>query len=205
LNFTSLGQTFRDELGFIPRNGVDIVNANLLHRFRRARRAASADPGRAAVRRFTRDAISPVIPATVGLETETVAPVVTANCRLSTVSFQTTRCSALSNVPAGASRRAGPFPWRLRVLHEEVGYDLTNARRVAPTGSFRFGEFYNGDRTGYTAGVRVRASEAGDDVQLQQGAIDLPGGGLVPHRPRRSAWMRRSARMFLNAFIRAAA
>ena len=34
LNYTSLGDTFRDELGFIPRQGVNILNADLMHRFR---------------------------------------------------------------------------------------------------------------------------------------------------------------------------
>ena len=36
LNYTSLGDTFRDELGFIPRQGVNVTTGTLMHRFRPA-------------------------------------------------------------------------------------------------------------------------------------------------------------------------
>ena len=35
-SFTSLGERFRDEMGFIPREGVDITNATLARRIRPA-------------------------------------------------------------------------------------------------------------------------------------------------------------------------
>ena len=74
---------------------------------------------------------------------------------------------------------------------------------MAPSGSVRFGEFYNGDRVGYTAGVRVRASEKlATTFSFSRDMIDLPEGvsfntDLASLRVDASF----STRMFLNAYI----
>ena len=209
LNYTSLGETFRDDLGFIPRQGVDIVSGSLLHRFRPSALAPRIREIRAELpyTRFTRDAPNPLTGNPIGLETETIAPIVTAEFSDSTnVSFQTTRnVEALTNpfrpqgIPAGQNIPVGKYEF----YGSEVQYDPTNSRVVAPTGGFRFGEFYNGDRIGYTAGVRVRASEKlATTVSFSRDMIDLPGGvsfhtDLASLRVDASF----STRMFLNVYV----
>jgi hypothetical protein len=209
INYTSLGDSFRNELGFIPRQGVDILTANLMHRFRPQALTPRIREIRAELpySRFTRHARSPLTGRSIGVETELMEPVVTAEFSDSSrASLQVTRdVEALSNpfrpqgIPAGRSIPAG----RHEFYTSEVSYDSTNARRVAPTVSYRFGEFYNADRTGYTAGVRVRASEKlATTFSVNRDSIALPGGvsfdtDLVSLRVDASF----STRMFLNAFI----
>jgi hypothetical protein len=209
INYTSLGATFRNELGFIPRQGVDILTGSVLHRFRPPTLAPRIREIRAELpySRFDRNAVSPVTGNVLGLETETISPVITAEFSdSSNVSFQTTRSlEVLSNpfrpqgIPAGRAIPIGEYTF----YGSELAYDPTNARRVAPTGSVRFGEFYNGDRVGYTAGVRVRASEKlATTFSFSRDTIDLPEGvsfhtDLASLRVDASF----STRMFLNAYI----
>ena len=209
VNYTSLGDTFRDELGFIPRQGVDILTGSVLHRFRPRALAPRIREIRAEVpyARFDRNAISPLTGSALGRETETVSPVITAEFSdSSNVSFQTVRnLEVLSNpfrpqgIPAGRTIPVGEHTF----YGHELSYDPTNARRVAPAGSVRFGEFYNGDRVGYTAGVRVRASEKlATTFSFSRDTIDLPEG-VSFHTDLASLRLDASfsTRMFLNAYI----
>jgi hypothetical protein len=209
INYTSLGDSFRDELGFIPREGVDIVTGSVMHRFRPRALAPRVREIRAELpySRFDRNALSPLTGNPIGLETETVSPVITAEFSdSSNVSFQTVRnLEVLSNpfrpqgIPAGRAIPIGEYTF----YGSELSYDPTNARRIAPSGSVRFGEFYNGDRVGYTAGVRVRASEKlATTFSFSRDTIDLPEGvsfntDLASLRVDASF----STRMFLNAYI----
>ena len=209
VNYTSLGDTFRDELGFIPRQGVDILTGSVLHRFRPRALAPRIREIRAELpyARFDRNAINPLTGSALGRETETVSPVITAEFSdSSNISFQTIRnLEVLSNpfrpqgIPAGRTIPVGEHTF----YGNELSYDPTNARRVAPAGSVRFGEFYNGDRVGYTAGVRVRASEKlATTFSFSRDTIDLPEG-VSFHTDLASLRLDASfsTRMFLNAYI----
>ena len=74
---------------------------------------------------------------------------------------------------------------------------------MAFTGEYRFGGFYNGTRSGFTAGGRVRFStKLATTVSVSRDVIDLPDGvsfdtNLASLRVDASF----STRMFLNAFI----
>jgi hypothetical protein len=209
LNYTSLGETFRDELGFIPRLGVDILTGSVLKRLRPRALAPRVREIRAELpyARFDRNALSPITGDRLGLETETISPVVTAEFSdSSNLSYQATRnFEVLSNpfrpqgIPAGRNIPVGDYTF----YGHEVAYDPTNARTIAPAGSVRFGEFYNGDRVGYTAGVRVRSSaKLATTFSFSRDTIDLPEGvsfntDLASLRVDTSF----STRMFLNAYI----
>jgi hypothetical protein len=209
INYTSLGNTFRNELGFIPRQGVDIMTGSVLHRFRPRALAPRIREIRAELpySRFDRNALNPLTGDALGLETETVSPVITAEFSdSSNVSFQTIRnLEVLSNpfrpqgIPTGRTIPVGEYTF----YGNELSYDPTNARRIAPTGSVRFGEFYSGDRVGYTAGVRLRASEKlATTFSFSRDMIDLPEDvsfhtDLASLRVDASF----STRMFLNAYI----
>jgi hypothetical protein len=84
-----------------------------------------------------------------------------------------------------------------------VSYNGSNSRRLAFTGQYRFGEYYNGTRAGFTAGGRVRASaKLATTLSVSRDVIDLPGGvafdtNLASLRVDASF----STRMFLNAFV----
>jgi hypothetical protein len=209
LNYTSLGDTFRDELGFIPRQGVNILNADLLHRFRPRALAPFIREIRPELPyvRYTRDQLNPSTAVPIGVETQTLSPVATVEFSdSSTAQLQVTRNEELlsapfrpQGIPAGSSIAAG----RYRFYDSSISYNPTNSRRIAPSGEYRYGEFYDGNRVGYTAGVRVRASaKLATTFSFSRDTIDLPAG-VSFHTDLASLRIDASfsTRMFLNAFI----
>ena len=154
VSFTSLGADFKDDLGFIPREGVDILTASVLRRMRPRATSRYVREFRATLpyNRFTRSGL--------GVETATVAPQLTAELNNSS----TISATAIYNdellttpfrpqgMPAGQSIPVGRYHFN----SGELAYTSSNSQRIAPTFAYRFGEFYNGNRTGVSAGVRVR-------------------------------------------------
>jgi hypothetical protein len=157
--------------------------------------------------RYTRDLLDPTTGNAIGVETETINPAVTVEFSdASTVQFGVVNDEeALTapfrpqGIPAGSVIPAGRYHFN----SGEVSYTGSNARRLAFNGEYRFGEYYNGTRTGFTAGGRVRASaKLATTLSVSRDVIDLPGGvtfntNLASVRVDASF----STRMFLNAFI----
>ena len=209
LNYTSLGETFRDELGFIPRQGVNILNGDVTYRLRPQALASRVREIRPELQYqlFTRGALNPTTNSPIGVETELIAPQVTVEFSdSSNVQFQVTRDEELLSAPfrpQGIPPGHAIAPGRYAFTLGELSYSPTNSRRIAPTGSYRFGEYYDGTREGYTAGLRVRVSEKlASTFSFSRDTIDLPGGvsfntDLASLRLDASF----STRMFLNAFI----
>lgn len=209
LQYTSLGDAFQDDLGFIPRQGVDILNAGVLRRLRPKAVAPTIREVRLELPygRYIRDGLDPTTGAAIGVETQTVSPAVTVEFSdASTVLFSVlndeealTTPFRPQGIPAGSVIPAARYHFNSGA----VSYTGSNARRLAFTGEYRFGEYYNGTRTGFTAGGRLRLSaKLATTLSVSHDVIDLPEGltfntNLASLRVDASF----STRMFLNAFM----
>jgi len=209
VNFTSLGNTFRDDLGFIPRQGVDITNATVMRRLRPRALATRIREIRPQLpyARYTRDALNPATGRAIGVETQTLTPTLTfelADASIAEVPLLhdeevLTAPFRPQGIPAGSSIAPGRYSFN----NGSITYNSSNARRLSPEAGYRFGEFYDGNRTGFTAGGRFRANaNFAAALTWTRDAVDLPGGvsfntNLASVRVDASF----STRMFLNAFI----
>jgi hypothetical protein len=207
--YTSLGATFRDDLGFVPREGVDIFNASALRRLRPQALAPRVREIRLELpyARYTRDALDDTADRSLGVETETIEPTVTAEfADASTAAFSflneeeaLTRPFRPQGIPPGVSIPPGRYQFNTAALT----YTGSNSRQFAPTGEYRSGGYYNGDRAGFTAGGRVRLSaKLATTMTVTRDWITLPDNvrfttNLASLRIDGSF----STRMFLNAFI----
>ena len=200
LSFTSLGKSFKDDLGFVPREGVDILSGSVLRRIRPKATAAVVREFGASVgyNRFSKGGI--------GTETATLGPALSVEFNdASRVTF-----SALRNeerlsapfrpqgIPAGRSIPVGRYTFE----NGEVTYQGSNAKRLSPVGGLRFGAFYDGSRQGWTAGARVRSSEKlAATLTITRDTVDVPAATfdttLVSLRIDGSF----STRMFANAYV----
>jgi hypothetical protein len=208
-NMTSLGPAFRDELGFVPRQDVDILNASLMRRLRPAALARHVREIRPQLPfvRYSRGTLDPRTSRPIGVETAIVNPSVTVELSdASTAEYTYTWDEEYlaspfrpQGIPAGKSIAAG----RYRFANHAVTFEANNARRLALTGGLRAGAFYDGHRDGVTAGGRLRVNEfAATTLSVSRDDVTLVDGtrfrtSLASLRVDTSF----STRMFLNAFI----
>jgi uncharacterized protein DUF5916 len=208
LQYTSLADTFIDELGFIPRQGVDILNGDLLRRLRPAALAPTVRELRLDLpySRYTRDTPDPATGDPIGVETETINPNVTLEFfDASTLLFgflndeeALTAPFRPQGIPPGASIPAGRYHFN----NGNVLYTGSNSRRISFTGEYRFGDYYNGSRTGFSAGGRLRVSaKLAATVSVARDVIELPGVSFDTNLASLRIDTSFSTRMFLNAFI----
>lgn len=200
LSYTSLGTSFKNDLGFIPREGVDILTASVLRRLRPRATASFVREFRASLpfNRFTREG--------VGVETLTLAPSFTAEFPdASTVSFTVQRSEERlassfrpQGMPAGSSIGAGTYEF----TSGEIAYSGANARRVALTGGYRFGGYFGGERTGFTGGVRLRVNaHLATSVSMSRDVVNVAGASFNTNLMSVRIDSAFSTRMFLNAFV----
>lgn len=199
-SYTSLGQTFKDDLGFIPREGVDILSGGILQRIRPKATASVVREFGAnlAFNRFSR--------TSVGTETANIVP------SLYTEFNDASRLVALvqhneerlrvpfrpQGIPAGRSIPAGLYTFD----SGEITYSGANARRVAFVGGLRFGGYFDGTRDGVTGGVRVRASaKLAATLNVSRDTIDVPAATFDTTLMSLRVDGSFSTRMFLNAYI----
>jgi len=195
--YTSLDPAFRNELGFIRRPGTDITTARALQRFRPKktyRLVREYEPG-VSLTRYARDPI--------GVETQLVSP---------TIGLLFADASA-SNLTWNITEEALAAPFTIRpgfvipVGRYRFGTgtaDATMARshRVAVNGAYRFGEFWNGHRQGFTLGARMRTNEKlATTVNYSRDVVRLPAGQFETNLLSLRVDGSFSTRMFLNAFI----
>jgi hypothetical protein len=199
--YTSLGTTFQDDLGFVPRQGVHILNLDYLRRVRPV-----------ATSRWVRE-FRPELPyvrytgiARGEVQTATLTPTLTAEfVDASTLAVSYARDEELlaqpfkpQGIPAGQSIPAGRYVF----YTGDALYTPQNAHVIAPTFDYRFGDYYNGSRTGYTAGARVRLSRyLATTVSFSRDTIDLPTTSFHTDLASLRIDASFSTRMFLNAFI----
>ena len=208
-SFTSLSPHFNDDLGFIPRAGVDVVSASMMRRLR----PNALAPGVREIRpqlsytRHARSAADDSSGRPHGLESETITPAVTTEfadaSTLALTVLQDTEVPTTPFRPQGipAGRSIAPGSYRFRAVG--LTYAGSNARRLSFAGGFRAGEFYDGTRDGVTVGGRVRLNEQlASTVSMSRDAVTLPEGisyqtTLASLRIDASL----STRIFLNAFV----
>jgi hypothetical protein len=209
VSYTSLGDTFHDDLGFIPRQGVDITNVSLLRRLRPRSLARIFREIRPELpyNRYTRDAPNPLTGGAIGVETQTIQPTLTFEFPdASTAAYQFLNDEEFlsapfrpQGIPSGQFIPAGRYTFHTQT----VSYNGSNSRRLAFDGEYRSGEFYNGARKGITAAGRVRVSQKlAATLSVSRDAIDLPNAvsfNTTLSSLRVDASF--STRMFLNAFI----
>jgi hypothetical protein len=208
LSYTSLGDTFRDELGFVPRQGVDILTTNLMRRVRptrMARRIREIRP-QLPMSRFTRGVTNPATGRPIGVETALISPTVQvemADASVAEVSATWDEELLVSPFrPQGIPSGQSIAPGRYQFVNYAASYDAQIARRFAPGVQLRGGEFYDGARAGFTVGGRLRVSEKlATSLTYSRDVITLPATrfttGLTVARIDASF----STRMFLSAFI----
>ena len=208
-SYTSLGPTFRDELGFVPRQDVDILNASLMRRLRPravARHVREIRPQLPYVR-FTRGTVDPRTGRPIGVETATLTPTLTielADASTTEYSYAANEEYLLSAFrPQGMPAGRSIAPGRYRFGSHALTVDQNNARRFAFSGGLRAGGYYDGDRKGVTAGGRLRLNAfAAGTLTWSKDVVTLADGtsfdtSLASLRVDTSF----STRMFLNAFI----
>ena len=208
LSYTSLGNTFRDELGFVPRQGVDILNTNLMRRLRPrrvARRIREIRP-QLPMSRFTRGVTNPATGRPIGVETALISPTVQvemADASVAEVSATWDEELLVSPFrPQGIPSGQSIAPGRYQFINYVASYDAQVARRFAPGVQLRGGEFYDGSRTGFSLGGRLRVSEKlATTLTYSRDVITLPATRFTTSLAVARIDASFSTRMFLSAFI----
>lgn len=197
VSYTSLGDAFRDDLGFIPRQGVDILTASVNRRLRPSSRNARVREytPELAYSRYTRDGL--------GVETETFTPALGVTFADGATATATSRFNEEALSTAFRIRPEYSIPvGRYRFLEGDVGYQMSRARRLSLNGTVRFGEFWNGTRHGWTLGGRLRVDEhLAVTLGVTRNEVDLPGVAFTTDLVTLRVDQSFTTRMFLNAFI----
>lgn len=199
-NYTSLGQTFKDDLGFIPREGVDILSGGILQRIRPRATAR-------VVREFGANlAYNRISRTGVGTETANVVPSLYAEFNdasrvVVAAQHNEERLSVPfrpQGIPVGRSVPIGHYTFG----NGEVTYTGANAKRVAFVGGLRFGGFFDGSRQGVTGGVRVRASaKLAATLNVSRDTVDVPAATFDTTLMSLRVDGSFSTRMFVNAYV----
>jgi hypothetical protein len=196
-SYTQLGSAFRDDLGFIPRLGVDIVHASVMPRFRPASMARLVREWRPQIvyDRYERSGF--------GVETEAVKPGFTVELQDGSTVTATWR----------DNEEALQAPFRFRPTHSiapgrysfqdgEVSFATSRARTLSWTGGYRTGEFWNGTRDGVSGGVRVRVNaKVATTATMSRDVVKLVGQSFTSDLLQLRLDTSFSTRMFLNAFV----
>ena len=196
-SYTALGSGFRDELGFIPRLGVDIVHGVVMPRFRPASMARVVREWRPQIAydRYAR--------AGFGVETEAVRPGVTVELQDGSTVTATWRSNEEAiQTPFRFRPSYSIAPGRYRFQDGEVLFATSRARTLSWTGGYRTGEFWDGTRDGVTGGVRVRVNaNVATTATMSRDVVTLGGQSFVSDLLQLRLDTSFSTRMFLNAFV----
>jgi hypothetical protein len=197
VSFAALGNEFRDELGFIPRHGVDITHATAMQRFRPKSMAGFLREWRPqfAYDRYQRPGF--------GVETETVRPNVTFEFQDGSTVTATVRDNEEANLePFRVRANYSIAPGRYTFTDGEVSFTTSRARTVSWTGGYRTGGFWHGSRDGASGGVRVRLNEkVATSATMSRDVVRLAGQSFTSDLLQLRLDTSFSTRMFLNAFV----
>ena len=177
-----MGQQFRDDLGFIPRLGVDILTASVMRRLRPEWSSKPCASGADA-------AVQPLSPRRHRRRRrQLIAPSLTAEFHDASTAVADPH--ARRGIPAGAVPAAGHaarIPDRGGALPSSTMGDLTYTgaqleTRRARRRAVRGGGYYDGDRVGATGGGRVRFnSHLATTLYVEPGRRSTRRWHLVPH------------------------
>ena len=199
-SYTSLGNTFRDDLGFIPRQGVDILSLDYLRRWRPRATYRVVREFRPALN-YDRYGTPGDAPQSAGLGPTFTTEFSDASLAVARLTRNEENLAAAfrpQGIPAGLAIPSG----RHVFTNGDITYSASNARMIAPMGGYRFGEYYHGTRQGYTAGARMRVSaKLATTFSISRDLVDLPGTSFRTDLASLRIDASFSTRMFLNAFI----
>lgn len=195
--YTSLDPTFRNELGFIRRPGATIATARGSQRFRPRqtyRFIREYEPG-LSLTRYTRDP--------VGVETQTISPSIGLAFADASVANLTWTINEEGLAAPFVIRSGYVIPaGRYRFGNGVADVTMARSHRIAANAAYRFGEFWNGHRQGFTVGARMRANEKlATTVNYSRDVVELPVGRFDTNLLSLRIDGSFSTRMFLNAFI----
>jgi hypothetical protein len=199
-SYTHLDRDFRDDLGFIPRLGVDILSASALARLRPSWSAKKVREYRPQV------AYNQYSSEAVGVETRTIAPSFTAEFNDASTAVLTVQDNeeylAAPFRPQGMPAAAAIAAGRYRFDTVDLTYTGHNSKRVAPVAGVRSGGYYDGTRTGATGGFRARFSpKLAATVSVSRDWIEAGGATFDTTVSALRIDGSFSTRMFLNAFV----
>lgn len=196
-SYTALGRGFRDELGFIPRLGVDIVHGLVMPRLRPASMARVVREWRPQIAydRYERSGF--------GVETEAVKPGFTVELQDgSTITATWRNNEEALQAPFRFRPSHSIAPGRYTFQDAELSFATSRARTVSWTGGYRTGEFWNGTRDGVSGGVRVRVNaKVATSATMSRDVVMLAGQSFTSDLLQLRLDTSFSTRMFLNAFV----
>jgi hypothetical protein len=196
-SFASLGTGFRDELGFIPRSGVDISHVAATQRFRprRLERVVREFRPQLAYDRYQRGGF--------GVETATLRPNVTVEFQDGSTFTAIVRDNEEANLePFRVRPNYSIAPGRYAFTDGEVSFATSRARTLSWTGGVRTGGFWHGSRDGVSGGVRVRMNEkVAASATMSRDLVKLAGQSFTTDLLQLRLDTSFSTRMFLNAFV----
>ena len=196
-SYTALGGAFRDELGFIPRLGVDIVHGLVMPRFRPASMARVVREWRPQIvyDRYERSGF--------GVETEAVKPGFTVELQDgSTITATWRNNEEALQAPFRFRSTYSIAPGRYTFQDGEMSFATSRARTLSWTGGYRTGEFWNGTRDGVSGGVRVRVNaKVATSATMSRDVVTLAGQSFTSDLLQLRLDTSFSTRMFLNAFV----
>jgi hypothetical protein len=196
-SFSSLGTGFRDELGFIPRTGVEISHLAATPKFRPrtlARVLREVRP-QLAYDRYHRGGF--------GVETATLRPNVTMEFQDGSTVTAVVRDNEEANLePFRVRSNYSIAPGRYEFTDGEVSFTTSRARALSWTGGYRTGGFWHGTRDGVSGGVRVRVNEkVAASATMSRDVLQLAGQSFTSDLLQLRLDTSFSTRMFLNAFV----
>ena len=196
-SYTVLGAAFRDELGFIPRLGVDIVHGTVMPRFRPAPTARVVREWRPQIvyDRYERDGF--------GVETEAVKPGLTVELQDGSTITATWRVNEEAlQTPFRFRPTYAIAPGRYSFQDGDVSFATSRARTLSWTGGYRTGGFWDGTRDGVSGGVRVRVNaNVATSATMSRDVVKLAGQSFTSDLMQLRLDTSFSTRMFLNAFV----
>ena len=199
--YNGIGERFNDEMGFVPRvgvnNGPDVVG----RAFRPAwlSRSASARSGRTGRWRCS--------PA--GTEAASSRDTRTGTCRSTSTTARSSKSASTPTSRRSASRSPSTARRGVRVNPGRYEFNewfvLWNTNSAAPfsfNSRYSIGDFYDGYRRGYTLGPTVRVNEHFNaSLGVQVNDIELSNGSFVTTLVTWRVNYNFNTRMFLNALI----
>ena len=197
VSYASLGDTFRDDLGFLPRLGVDILDATVTRRIRPRTGSRLIREWRPELpyTRISRDGF--------GIQTATISPTLSVDfADGASASYRFRRneegLAAPFRIRSDYSIPVGRYTFD----DHNVEFSGSRARRLSATGAVRFGDFYDGTREGFTLGGRFRFSpKLAVSLSYGRDFVSLPRLDFTTDLFSLRLDQSFSTRMFLNAFI----
>ena len=198
--YTNISPEFRNDLGFVPRGNIGLINWDFAKNFRPRKtyrwiRQYAVGTDGATVQTSGHDAL-----LSRRLSVYTTEDFATGGAFRTDVSWN----YELLTEPFEVSRRHGIFLPPGEYRFNQIVPAVTTDRSRALSGTFKYtgGEFYSGTISGFEGGVRLRVSEhLAGSIDYSRSGVELPQGDFTTEVRRFRIDYSFTTRMFLNALI----